>query len=64
MEDFFQVFKNSSFNRGHHVYKDVCIPIIGDESLTCECEEHNENDKNAVATAWDDCPSRHLPDQS
>ena len=49
MEDFFQVFKYSSFSRGYHVYKNVCILIIGDDSLTCEQEEHNENDKNAVA---------------
>ena len=45
----------SSFSRGYHVYKDVCIPIIGDESLTCEREEHNENDKNVVAIIWGDC---------
>ena len=32
--------------------------------LTCEREEHNENDKNAVAIIWDDCVSKrvgHVP---
>ena len=48
------------FSRGYHVYKDVCIPIIGDESLTCEREEHNENDKNVVAIVWDDCVSKKI----
>ena len=37
------------FIRGYHVYKDVWIHIIGDDSLTCEQEQRNENDKNAVA---------------
>ena len=42
------------------MYKDVCIPVIGDDSLTCEREEHNENDKNAVAIVWDDCASKKI----
>ena len=41
------------------------ISIIGDDSLTCEREEHNENDKSAVAIKWDDCDSKmivgHVP---
>ena len=41
------------------------ISIIGDDSLTCEKEEHNENDKSAVAIIWDDCVSKmilgHVP---
>ena len=36
------------------------IPIIGDDSLTCEREEHNENDKNAVPIIWDDCVSKKI----
>ena len=36
------------------------ISIIGDDSLTCEREEHNENDKNAVVIIWDDCVSKNL----
>ena len=36
------------------------ISIIGDDSLTCEREEHNENDKSAVAIIWDDCVSKKI----
>ena len=54
----FSAFKYSSFSRGYHAYKDVWIPFIGDDSITCEREEHNENDKNAVAIIWDDCVSK------
>ena len=46
-------FKYSSFDRGYHVYRDVWIHITGNDSLTCEQEEHNENDKNAVVIIWD-----------
>ena len=49
IENTFTAFKYSSFIRGYHVYKDVWIQIIGDDSLTCEQEQRNENDKNAVA---------------
>ena len=59
------MFKYSSFSRGCYVCKDVWISIIGDCSLTCEREEHNENDKSAVAIIWDDCVSKtivgHVP---
>ena len=52
IENTFTAFKYSSFIRGYHVYKDVWIQIIGDDSLTCEQEQRNENDKNAVAIIW------------
>ena len=48
IENSFTTFKNSSFSRVYHIYKVVWILIIGNDSLTCEQEEHNENDKNAV----------------
>ena len=38
----------------------MCIPIIGDDSLTRLREEYNENDKNAVAIAWDNCVSKKI----
>ena len=60
IENTFTTFKYSSFSRGYHVYKDVWISIIGDDSLTCEREEHNENDKSAVAIVWDDCVSKKI----
>ena len=53
IENAFTTFKYSSFSRGYHVHKDVWIPIIGDDSLTCEQEEHNKKDKNVIAIIWD-----------
>ena len=38
IENTFTAFKYSSFIRGYHVYKDVWIHIVGDDSLTCEQE--------------------------
>ena len=60
IENTFTTFKYSSFSRGYRVYKDVWIPIIGDDSLTCEREEHNENDKTAVAIIWDESVSKKI----
>ena len=41
------------------------ISIIGDDSLTCEREEHNENNKSAAAIIWVDYVSKmmlgHVP---
>ena len=53
IENTFTMFKYSSFSGGYHVYQDAWIPVIRDDSLTCEQEEHNENDNNAVAIMWD-----------
>ena len=62
IENTFTTFKYYSFSRRYHVYKDVWTPIIGHDfplfSLTCEREEHNENDKNTVAITCDDCVSK------
>ena len=52
IENTFTTFKCYSFSSGCHVHKDVRIPIIGDDSLTCRQEERNENDKNAVTIIW------------
>ena len=38
----------------------MCIPIIGDDSLTRQREEYSENDKNAVAVVWDNCVSKKV----
>ena len=38
--------------------------MIGDDSLTCKREEHNENDQTAVAIISVDCVSKivgHVP---
>ena len=53
VENTFTTFDDSLVSGGYHVYKDVQIPIIDNDSLTCEQEEHNENDNNAVAITWD-----------
>ena len=59
-EKTFTKLKYSSFSRGYHVCKDVWISIIGDDALTCEREEHNENDKNTVVIISDDCVSKKI----
>ena len=51
---------NSSNRRGYHSCKDVWRPIFGDESLTCEREETNEYDRNAVSLTFDDCISKKV----
>ena len=38
----------------------MCISIIGDDSLTCEREEHNESERIAVAIIWDDRVSKKI----
>ena len=46
--------------RGHHVYKCVWTPRIG-EQLQCKHEENNSNDVRAVAIAKDGIVVGHLP---
>ena len=60
IENTFTTFEYPSFSRGYQVYKVVWISIIGDDALTCEREEHNENDKNTVVIIWDDCVSKKI----
>ena len=43
IENTFTKFKYSLFSKGYQVYKNMWIPFIGDDSLTCEREEHNES---------------------
>ena len=56
----FTKLKYFSFSREYCVSKDVWIPIIGSDSLTCDREEDNENDKNTVAVIWDGCVSKKI----
>ena len=46
-------YEKSSVVKGHHVYKFVWTPVIGQE-LKTKLEEHNEHDKHAVAVLLDD----------
>ena len=52
--------KNSSYSREYHAYKDVWLPIVGDELLICEQEETNEYDRNAVSIIFDDSISKKV----
>ena len=49
-----------SFVRGHHVYKDIWTPTIG-ESLHCMRELLNKEDKYAVAIIKDTKVVGHVP---
>ena len=60
IENTFPKLKYSLFSREYHVCKDVWISIIDNDALTCEREEHNKNDKNAVAIIWNDCVSKKI----
>ena len=40
--------RKDSVVRGHHIYKSILTPVIGEE-LNLECEESNEHDEYAVA---------------
>ena len=55
LDEYFTVFKYSSYSRGYHAYKEIWNPLVGDDSLICEPEESNEHDKYAVAIVFDDC---------
>ena len=60
-ENTFTTFKYCLFSRGYHVYKDVWIFIILEDSLNCEREEHNE--KESRCHSMDDCvPKRVVGD--
>ena len=45
-------FLIDSVVRGHHIYKDVQTPEIG-ERLQCQIESYNIHDMYAVAVKWD-----------
>ena len=52
--------EKTSVIRGHHIYKSVWIPFIGEE-LVVEAKDSNEHDKNAVAVKKDSCVIGHVP---
>ena len=55
-----QEYDLSSVVRGHHIYKDVWTPIIG-EQLLVEKEEGNEHDTFAIALLKDNSVVGHMP---
>lgn len=52
--------RKDSVVRGHHVYKSVWTPVIGEE-LYLEPEESNEHDEYAVAVRKDGETIGHVP---
>ncbi len=54
------VYSLESVVRGHHVYKRVWSPVMG-EQLVLKCEEDNENDSRAVAVLKNDVVVGHMP---
>ena len=59
-ENTFTTFNYCSFSRGYHVYKDVWISIIVDDSLTCKREQNNE--KESRCNYMDDYVSKNIVD--
>ena len=53
-------FEFSELITGHHVYKNVWTPFIG-EKLECEREHDNEQDKFAVKVVKEDAVVGHVP---
>ena len=46
--------------RGHHVYKSIWTPVIGEE-LNLECKESNKHDEYAVAVRKNGETVGHMP---
>jgi len=56
------IFCQESVVRGHHVYKSVWTPFVG-EILDTKREAVNSHDRRAVAVVRDSCVVGHLPQQ-
>ena len=48
------IFCKESVVRGHHVYKAVWIPFVG-EILDARREDENSHDRHSVALVFDSC---------
>ena len=53
------VYEKESVVRGHHIYKSVWTPVIGEE-LSVEREQNNQHDRHAVAVVKDDAIVGHM----
>ena len=53
-------YGKSSVIRGHHVYKAIWTPIVG-ENLSLQLEEENEHDNHAVVVMSDNTIVGHMP---
>ena len=54
------VYEKESIVRGHHVYKAIWTPVIGEE-LEVRTEDDNEHDQHAVAVVKDGVVIGHMP---
>ena len=54
------VYEKESVVRGHHIYKTVWTPVIGEE-LPVEREEDNQHDQHAVAVVKNGDIVGHIP---
>ena len=59
-EDSEEEFLTDSMVRGHHIYREVWTPVVG-EHLECIREEDNAEDRYAVAVIKDSTTVGHLP---
>ena len=53
-------YEKMSVIRGHHIYKSIWTPIIGEE-LVLEAQDDNKHDKHAVGVMKDGCVVGHVP---
>ena len=53
-------FEADSFNRGHHIYKDIWTPLLG-EKLPCISETLNRKDPYAICVLKSGSIVGHLP---
>ena len=47
LDEYFTIFRYSSYSSGYHAHKEIWNPLVGDGSLIYEPEESNEHDKYA-----------------
>ena len=53
------VYEKESVVRGHHVYKAIWTPVIGEE-LEVKTDEDNNHDQHAVAVVRDGLVNGHM----
>ena len=53
-------FEIASMIRGHHIYKSIWTPVVGEE-LTLQREDSNDHDLHAVAVVKDGNVVGHVP---
>ena len=54
------VYEKESVVRGHHIYKAIWTPVIGEE-LDVQTEDSNHHDQHAVAVVKDGVVIGHMP---